>query len=64
MDVKIILRIRLQPEVSRHIPSVFSMSEISFFRSIENKHDLYRAKDCMKNFLRVLKRPRNENNYF
>ena len=64
MDVKIILRIRLQPEVSRHIPSVFSMSAISFFRSIENKHDLYRAKDCMKNFLWVFKRPRNENNYF
>ena len=55
MDVKIILRIRLQPEVSRHIPSVFSMSAISFFRSIQNKHDLYRAKDCMKNFCEFLR---------
>ena len=26
------------------------MSTISSFRNIENKHDLYRAKDCMKTF--------------
>ena len=26
------------------------MSTISLFRSIENKHDVYRGKDCMKKF--------------
>ena len=35
-------------KVSEHIPSGFSMSTISSFRSIENKHDLYRDKVCMK----------------
>ena len=30
--------------------SGFSMSTISSFKSIENKHDVYRAKDCMKKF--------------
>ena len=37
-------------KVSEHIPSGFSMSAISSFRSIENKHDIYRGKDCMKKF--------------
>ena len=35
-------------KVSEHIPSSFSMSTILSFRSIENKHDTYRGKDCMK----------------
>ena len=30
-------------KVSEHIPSSFSMSTISSFRSIENKHDSYRG---------------------
>ena len=30
-------------KVSEHIPSGFSMSTISSFRSIENKHDVYRG---------------------
>ena len=34
--------------VSEHIPSGFSMSTISPFRSIEYKHGVYRGKDCMK----------------
>ena len=38
-------------KVSKHIPSGFSMSTISLFRSKENKHDVYRGKDCMKKFL-------------
>ena len=38
-------------KVSEHIPSGFSMSLISLFRSIENKHDVYRGKDCMKKFV-------------
>ena len=37
-------------KVSKYIPSGFSMSTISSFRSIENKHDVYRGKDCMKSF--------------
>ena len=48
--------------VSDHIPSGFSMSTICYFRSIENKHHIYRDKDCMRKFFRVLKRTRNENN--
>ena len=36
--------------VSEHIPSRFSMSTISSFRSIEFKDDIYKDKDCMKKF--------------
>ena len=50
MDVKIILKIHLQ-----HIPSGFSMSTISSFRSIENKHDVYRGRDCMIKFCEFLR---------
>ena len=31
------------------------MSTISFFRTIENKHDMYRGKDCMKKFCEFLR---------
>ena len=31
------------------------MSSMSPFRSIENKHDLYRGKDCMKKFCDFLR---------
>ena len=37
-------------KVSEHAPLTFSMSTISSFRSIENKHDEYRGKDCVQNF--------------
>ena len=37
-------------KVSEHVPLTFSMSTISSFRSIENKHDEYRGKDCVQNF--------------
>ena len=37
-------------KVTKHIPSGFSTSTISLFRSTENKHDVYRGKDCMKMF--------------
>ena len=36
-----------------HIPSVLLMSTI--FKDIENKHDVYRGKDCMKTFCVSLK---------
>ena len=42
-------------KVRKHIPSGFSMSTISSFISIENKHDLYRSKDCMKKFCESLR---------
>ena len=35
-------------KVSQHILLGFSMSTISSFTSIENKHDTYRGKTCMK----------------
>ena len=42
-------------KVSEHIPSGFSMSTISSFRSIEDKHDEYRGKDFMKKFCEFLR---------
>ena len=42
-------------KVVKHIPSGFSMSTISSFRSIENKHDIYRRKDCMEKFCKSLR---------
>ena len=37
-------------KVVKQIPSCFSMSTVSSFKSTENKHDVYRGKDCMKKF--------------
>ena len=37
-------------EVNKHIPSGLSVSTISSFKSIENKHHVYRGKYCMKSF--------------
>ena len=31
------------------------MSTISSFKGIENKHDVYRGKDCMKKFFESLR---------
>ena len=41
---------------SEHIPSGFSMSTISSFRTIKNKHDAYRGKDYMKRFGEFLRK--------
>ena len=41
-------------KVSAHIPSGFSMSTISSYRSMKNKH-VYRGKDCMKKFCGFLR---------
>ena len=35
-------------KVGEHIPSGFSMLTKSSFTSIQNKHNVYRGKDCMK----------------
>ena len=42
-------------KVGQRIPSGFSMSTTSSFKSIENSHDLYRGKDCMKKFCKYLR---------
>ena len=42
-------------KVREHIPSSFSMSTISSFRSIENEHDMYRGKGRMKKFCELLR---------
>ena len=38
-----------------HIPSGFSMYTISSSKSTENKHHVYRNKDCVKNFCKSLR---------
>ena len=35
-------------KVGEHILSDFSMPTVSLFKSSENKHDVYRGKDCIK----------------
>ena len=42
-------------KVREPIPSGFSMSTILSFRSIENKHNVYRGKYCMKTFCESLR---------
>ena len=41
--------------VSEHIPSGFPMSTMSEFKSIENRHDVYRGRDSMKKFCESLR---------
>ena len=43
-------------KVGEHIPSNFSRSTRSSFKSIENKHDVYRGKDYMKRFCEVIRK--------
>ena len=42
-------------KVSKHIPSDFSVSTTSSFRSIESKHEVYKDKDCMNKFCESLR---------
>ena len=42
-------------KAGEHIPSGFSMFTRHSFRTIENKHDVYRGKDCMKKFCEFLR---------
>ena len=46
-------------KVCKHILSGFLMSTISSFKTIQNTHDVYRGKDCIKEFW-----VRNEDNWF
>ena len=41
-------------KISKNIPSGFSMPTISSLRIIENKHDVYKSKDCMKKLCKSL----------
>ena len=41
---------------NHEIPSGFSISTISSFRRVENKHNVYRGKDCMITFCEILKK--------
>ena len=41
--------------IGKHILSSFSISTITSFKSIENKHDVYKDKDCMKVFCESLR---------
>ena len=42
-------------KVPEHIPSGFSVSTVSLFKSIENINDIYRRKDCIKKFCEFLR---------
>ena len=42
-------------KASEHISLGFLMSTKSLFKSPENKHDLYRGRDCMKKFCESLR---------
>ena len=42
-------------KVGKHIPSSFSVSTVWSFKNIENKHDVYTGKDCMKKFCEFLR---------
>ena len=43
-------------KVSKHIPSGFSITTISSFRSIESKRDVNRGKDCMRKLCEFLRK--------
>ena len=45
----------LTTKVGEHIPSDFSISTVSSFKSIENKHDVYIGKDCTNRFCEFLR---------
>ena len=55
MDIKIFLKTQLQTKVGEPIPSDFSMSTLSSFKSIENNHDIYRDIDSMKRLCEFLR---------
>ena len=55
MDVKIIMKIRLQQN-KRTYSIKFSMATISLFRSIKNQLDVYRGKDFMKMYFKSLRK--------
>ena len=55
MDVKINPEKSSTTKVVEHIPSGFSMSTTSLFKSIQNKHDVYKGKYCMRKVCKSLR---------
>ena len=55
MDVKNNFENLFTTKVGGYILSGFSMSIASSFKIIENRHDIYRSKDCMKKFCQSLR---------
>ena len=53
--MEIILKILSTAKADENIPSGFSMSTVSSFNGIENHHDVYRGKNCMKTFCESLR---------
>ena len=49
-------------KVGKHIPCGYSIFTIWTFDGIENKHDVYRGKDCIKKVLYILVIACNEGN--
>ena len=63
MDVKLMLKKWFTTKVGKHIPSGFSVSTISSFKKIENKHDVYRGDNYMNlKFFWIFKAARNDDN--
>ena len=62
LDFNIILNIAINnldklftTKVSEHIPSGFLISTIRSIKYKENKHDVYRGKDCMEKFFESIR---------
>ena len=64
MDVKIILEIHPKQKQVNIFHQAFSMPTILSFKSIEDKHDVYRGRDCMKKFCKSLREHTMEINKF
>ena len=47
-------------KVSEDIPSGFSLSAISSFKALKNKHDVHKGEDCMKKYCEFLKNMRGK----
>ena len=55
MDVKSNPENSSTTKVNDYIPSGYSMAKLSSFRSIGNKHDVYRSIECIKKFCESLR---------
>ena len=63
MDLKIILK-KKTAKVGEYTPYGYSMSAISAFDGMKNKHGLCRGEDCLKKNVRIFKTVCNESNLF
>ena len=64
MDVQIIQTILQKQKIGEDIPGEYLMSTIWGFDHIENKHALYRGKDCMKKFFISVREQAKKNSWF